>query len=405
MKKLKIIDLFSGCGGLTEGFEQTGKYDLLAAVEWDMKAALTLRHRLCEQWKKKNTNSVVVFDIQRTSELINGFANDPVYGTDPGLDSRINKNKIDVIIGGPPCQAYSVAGRVRDKDGMHNDYRNYLFESYLKVVNHYKPPAFIFENVPGIFSATPGGVPILSRIQKSFHNAGYFLVPDLKTKALVDASQFGVPQSRKRVIIFGVSMSHFKNAAEIAEKFYSSLSVKRISKAMSVEEAIFDLSRILPLKVKEKGRSHFIEKDDPSITDHVPRYHNERDIKIFKMLAQDIENGLFRFTNVNALKELYHKITGNDAAIHKYYVLRRDKPSNTIPAHLYKDGLRHIHPDSKQSRSITVREAARLQSFPDDFTFCGSMGDKYKMIGNAVPPVLAKSIAEALFDTIRGVDG
>ena len=98
------------------------------------------------------------------------------------------------------------------------------------------------------------------------------------------------------------------------------------------------------------------------------------------------------------MNKLYFEITGKNTNVHKYHVLRWDKPSTTITAHLYKDGLRHIHPDSKQARTITVREAARLQSFDDDFEFLGPMGDQFKMIGNAVPPVFAKSIANALLE-------
>jgi DNA (cytosine-5)-methyltransferase 1 len=114
------------------------------------------------------------------------------------------------------------------------------------------------------------------------------------------------------------------------------------------------------------------------------------------LLSEDLKSGQNKYQSIAALKQLYIDRTGKSSSVHKYHVLKPNEPSNTIPAHLYKDGLRHIHWDPKQSRSITVREAARLQGFDDDFEFLGSMGDQYKMIGNAVPPLFAKKLATAL---------
>ena len=118
------------------------------------------------------------------------------------------------------------------------------------------------------------------------------------------------------------------------------------------------------------------------------------------MLEEDIETGRNEYVKIDKLKELYTKVTGKVSNIHKYYVLRKNEPSNTIPAHLYKDGMRHIHPDSAQARSITVREAARLQTFPDDFEFLGANMAQYKMVGNAVPVDFARIVAEALYRLI-----
>ena len=124
---------------------------------------------------------------------------------------------------------------------------------------------------------------------------------------------------------------------------------------------------------------------------------------IFRMLAADIEEQQNQYTSIDARRRLYTEKTGKTSSIHKYNVLRWDTPSATIPAHLCKDGLRHIHPDSKQARSITVREAARLQSFPDDYEFIGPLTVQYKMIGNAVPPEFARRLAlavhQALFES------
>ncbi|HMZ60076.1 MAG TPA: DNA cytosine methyltransferase, partial [Leptospiraceae bacterium] len=140
---------------------------------------------------------------------------------------------------------------------------------------------------------------------------------------------------------------------------------------------------------------------DDRFLNHIPRFHSERDIDVFKLLTTDIKTKKFKYASSQALIDLYYEKTGKKTNVHKYHVLRWDKPSNTIPAHLYKDGLRHIHPDPEQARTITVREAARLQSFDDDFEFLGSMGDQFKMIGNAVPPKFAKAVGNAVSDFIN----
>ena len=187
------------------------------------------------------------------------------------------------------------------------------------------------------------------------------------------------------------------------DEFYMSiLPARKCDKKRTVEDAIGDLPALYPLlhetKICGKKSSHTFA--DVSIPNHIPRFHNKRDIGIFRKLAVDIENGELRFVSTDALKKLYEEETGHTSTVHKYYVLRRDEPSNLIPAHLYKDGLRHIHPDSDQARSITVREAARLQTFPDDYIFVGSQMDQYKMIGNAVPPAMSKIIAESVWELL-----
>ena len=398
MKKLNTIDLFSGCGGLTDGFKQSHKYNLLACVEWEDKPCKTLINRLSTKWNYKNAEELVIrFDMQRTDELINGWTDDPIYNSHKGLDKLVNNVEVDLVVGGPPCQAYSLAGRVQDKNGMKDDYRNFLFESYVKIVNQYKPKVFVFENVPGMLSAKPGDELIIDRITKAFNKIGYEITNDLKNKALLDSSDYAVPQIRKRVIIIGVNKELITSDSQKAlDDFYQNIlpSFKEKEKK-TVRDAFNNLTPIFPVKeVINKRISHSIDCD--KYTSHNPRFHSLRDQDIFAELAEDKLNGSIKYPDVKSLLKLYFDKTGKTSKFHKYNVLDYNKPSNTIPAHLYKDGLRHIHPDPKQARSITPREAARLQSFPDDFTFIGSMGDKYKMIGNAVPPLLAKKISEAV---------
>lgn len=396
--KFNVIDLFAGCGGLTDGFLQTDQFNTLAAVDWELPTVETLKKRLTTRYGYDiNTEKVLHFDIQRTEELINGYS-DSTYGSSKGLKYLVGNNQVDFIIGGPPCQAYSIAGRVRDDNGMHDDYRNYLFESYVKIVQHYQPAAFVFENVEGILSAKPGGISIVHRIKEAFNDAGYEITDNLRTDALFDTSFYNVPQKRKRVIIFGVKRD--QNSFSKVQDFYKTLKAKATVNPLNSKSAFENLPKIYPSVTS--NQSHSIKLNGvPLPKNHEPRMHSLRDIEIFELLANDIKTGANKYVSSKALIELYKEKTGKDSNFHKYHVIREDKPSNTIPAHLYKDGLRHIHPDPKQARSITVREAARLQSFDDDFEFLGSRGDQYKMIGNAVPPKFSKIIAETILEIFK----
>lgn len=400
--KINVIDLFAGCGGLTDGFLQTGKYNTLAAVDWELPTVQTLKKRLSTKWNYDlDRNNILHFDIQRTEELIYGF-DDSKFGKSEGLDKIVGDKNLDLIVGGPPCQAYSMAGRVRDENGMQDDYRNFLFESYVKMVSHFQPKAFVFENVEGILSAKPGGISIVKRVRKAFEEIGYEITENLRENALFDTSYYNVPQKRKRVIIFGVQNS--ENSTKQVRRFYSLMKEKASSEPMNSKVAFENLPKIYPSKSNQK-HSHSVKLNGVALPkNHEPRMHNERDIEIFKMLTEDILSGTEKYISSRALIQLYKEKTGKDSKFHKYHVIREDKPSNTIPAHLYKDGLRHIHPDPKQARTITVREAGRIQTFDDDFEFLGSRGDQYKMIGNAVPPKFSKVIAETVCEIFETDD-
>lgn len=404
MRKIKFIDLFSGAGGLLEGFMQSGLYEPKASVEWEKAPIDTLRYRLETKWGIKDAyESAIWFDMQRTEELFSGFDDDK-YGKSKGLDYYIGK-KIDVVIGGPPCQAYSQAGRTKDEHGMKYDYRNYLFEYYLKTVERYQPELFVFENVPGMLSAMPDGTPIVELIKKDVEKIGYEIVDDIRDHALIDISDYGVPQNRKRVILVGLKKngSSYEKCQEYLKYFYDFILPKyKFNRKITVEEAIGDLPKAYPLDkptiVKGIGKQSYTIPDvDPS-WGHVVRFQNDRDIKIFGILTEDIASGKNELQNADKLNEIYNNATGGNSKVHKYHVLRRDQPSTTITAHLHKDGLRFIHYDPEQKRTITVREAARLQSFPDDFKFLSTRGNQYKMIGNAVPPEFARRLSLAIND-------
>lgn len=409
-RKIKTIDLFAGCGGLTDGFKQSDHYETIAAVEWEKAPCKNLGIRLETKWNYKDAEKRVLrFDIQRTDELFQGWTDDEEYGSADGLDCLVNESDgIDMIIGGPPCQAYSIAGRVRDNNGMRDDYRNFLFESYLKVVDKYKPKIFVFENVPGMLSAKPGEVHITELVQKGFADIGYTLLPDLKN-AVIDFTNYGVPQNRKRVIIIGIKTEFFglETASDMLTDFYENLLPKyKVKTKTTVKEAIGDLPKLFPLQEESKHEGKRISHSlpNPFVPNHVARWQSKRDIGVFELLTNDIATGECEYTSIDSLKNLYTTITGRQSNVHKYYVLRWNSQSNLIPAHLYKDGLRHIHPDEKQCRTITVREAARLQTFSDDYIFYGSNMELYKMIGNAVPPLFAKCLANAVNDLIEKYD-
>jgi DNA (cytosine-5)-methyltransferase 1 len=409
MKKtdFTFIDLFAGCGGLSEGFLQSKRFKGLAHVEWELPMVETLRKRLNTHWNhsvEESMKAVVHFDIQKTDELLNGKWRDDTINKfgktndngiiENGLKGLIGKKSVDLIIGGPPCQAYSIAGRAQDNNSMKDDYRNYLFESFVKVVEAFKPSLFVFENVPGILSARPGDRAVTERIFNAFDKVGYSILEPGKLKnATFSASDFGVPQKRKRVIIIGTRKDSKINLAELynaVKKQCENFSEK------SVKDVIGHLPAIKPLNesLRHKGRnvSHVIESTVISVKLHEPRFHNSRDVAIFREWVSK---------NMNSLKsdekiKFYNDLIGKKSKHGKYRSLEWHKPSPTLVAHLYKDGLMFIHPDAEQARSITVREAALLQSFSEDYEFIGSQGTCFKMIGNAVPPSMAKGIAEGI---------
>ena len=400
MRKLNTIELFAGAGGLLDGFKKTQKYNLVAAVDWLKPQVRTLRNRLKSKYNMGSLADEIVlnFDIQRSDELFHGW-DDVEYEPSSGLDQLVGKKKIDIICGGPPCQAYSIAGRVRDKDGMKNDYRNFLFEAYIRVVKQYNPKIIVFENVEGILSAIPTGEKITDLIRSAFSQIGYEIIDDLRTYALLDLSDFGVPQVRRRVIIVGIRKDKPIDYQKILVRFYNEILEKyKVSKKLTVKDAIGDLPAIYPLKVPTKRIAY---DNSNNINGHNSRYHSLRDQEIFNLLALDIEQNTNKFDSSDKLIQLYQEKTGKKTNVHKYHVLRWDKPSNTIPAHLKKDGLRHIHPDPLQKRSITVREAARLQTFDDDYEFNESQVANYEMIGNAVPPLFAEKLALGIFELYK----
>ena len=393
-KKYTFIDLFSGCGGLSEGFYRMG-FTALAHVEINHWACETLRKRMAYYGYSNIEREVIEKDITSADIL-----------TD--IDNAVAGRSVDVIIGGPPCQAYSTAGRVRDAKGMASDPRNFLFESYVKILEHFRPKFFVFENVTGLLSARVNGKPIMPSIMSALGNS-YKLIND--PNILVhNTADYGVPQIRKRVIIMGVRKdittkeamdlyngvvkTHWNPETDLVER-------KGLKKFVSVKDAIGDLPSVEPGEDASTNsydypcNNAFLKRIGKAgiypLMDHIARKHNALDRERFAIMI----NNHWSFGQLR--KEMPQYEHEHARVFDNSYVVQWwDLPSKTILAHIHKDGFQFIHPDGNQARSFTLREAARIQSFPDDFEFAGSRGEKYKQIGNAVPPLFAEALAKSI---------
>ena len=392
-RKYTFIDLFAGCGGLSEGFYRQG-FKALAHVEIDHWACETLRTRMKFYGYKDYDKEVIEYDITSDDIL-------------ERIDNAVKGRTVDIIIGGPPCQAYSTAGRVRDGKRMASDPRNYLFESYVKILEYYSPKFFVFENVTGLLSAQVKNAPIFPKVLKALGNK-YKVIGN--PEVLVhNTADYGVPQLRKRVIIIGVRKDIDKSAEELYESVIKthwnpetpSNEKKGKKRFVDVRQAIGDFPFVEPghdastedfnypcdnefLKRIGKPGKH-------PLMDHIARNHNDLDRERFQVMIHN-------HWSFGQLRREMPQYEHEHARVfdNSYVVQWWDLPSKTILAHIHKDGFQFIHPDEEQRRTFTVREAARIQSFPDDFEFKGSRGEKYKQIGNAVPPLFAEALAKSI---------
>jgi len=395
-KKYLFIDLFAGCGGFSEGFYNEG-FESLAHVDIDNPCCETIKERMSyyKYSEKSIQESVICGDLTDKS----------VHGK---IEKIIKKKQVDVLVGGPPCQAFSSVGRAQDPNSMRNDSRNYLFKSYMEILEKYMPKIFVFENVSGLLSAKPNGNFIFPEIIADMSR--YYDVCDEKEIVLLNSVHYGVPQVRKRVVLIGVrkdlkisikdiyksiEKTHYSPEMELKEE------ARTLKKYLTVKDAIFDLPKLQPgdgmeeVSHKIKNKNSYLElirpNDSTKLFNHVARNHNELDKERYRLLSK---NNWQLKELAEVRPDLIHhdpKHFGN-----RYTVQTASKPGKTVVAHLYKDGNLFIHPDHKQGRTFTVREAARIQSFPDDFKFVGSRTNQFKQVGNAVPPLMAKQIAKAI---------
>lgn len=409
MSKLKFIDLFAGAGGLSEGFVRAG-FTSVAHVEMNKDACDTLRTRTAFHWLKEEGRISEYYDylhgtITRKElwskipdHLIKSVINTEISERSlpaifEQIDEELGNDTVDLVIGGPPCQAYSVAGRVR-KD-MTDDPRNHLYKHYVEFLKKYQPKMFVFENVPGILSANNGHY--LQLIFDAVREAGYEL-----DKKILNAQDFGVLQDRKRVIIIG-----WKNNLEIEyPKFY------KVKQRFEVAKHLFsDLPKIKSGQ-GEWGVSPYIQDTNDYLkasgirngieftTQHISRFNNENDLEIYRIAVDKWVNEGKRL-NYAELPPRLIKHNNTKTFTNRFHVVNHKGVSHTVVAHICADGHYYIHPDITQNRSITVREAARIQSFPDDYFFESSRTAAFKQIGNAVPVLMAQGIATTIKEMMR----
>jgi len=413
----KYIDLFAGAGGLSEGFIRAD-FEPVAHVELEKAACFTLKTRAAYHYLKDNGQydiyvSYLKGEISRKelydkvpSELLNAVINLPI-GSDYNptihkvIEKQLKGEQVDLIIGGPPCQAYSLVGRARSKDGMKGDHRNYLYVHYAKFLERYQPKLFVFENVLGLLSA--GGGKYLANMRKLFEKKGY----DINVFK-VEANDFGVLQNRKRIIIIGWQRGLDYKIPDLEKiKRNAGYNVNAVLDDLPQMQAGGGTERHLTYSActNDYLTSSAIRNGIDILTQHRARPHTAQDREIYRIAVQKWNNYKERL-NYNDLPERLKTHQNRNSFIDRFKVVAADEPfSQTVVAHISKDGHYYIHPDIEQNRSLTIREAARLQSFPDDYFFEGIKEGviktpAFKQIGNAVPPLMAYEIAKIVRDIL-----
>ncbi|NSE34251.1 DNA cytosine methyltransferase [Faecalicatena fissicatena] len=400
------IDIFAGAGGLSEGFQRNG-YIPVAHVEMKKEACLTLKTRECFYYLKKHgriedyknylrreiTRDELYAMVPET--VLNSVINETMSEEGmPALFDRIDQlmevqgiENIDVLVGGPPCQAYSLVGRARSKTNMVGDPRNYLYMLYCEVLEKYRPKIFVFENVPGLLTANGGSY--FDDMRERFRKAGYFL-----EYRILNSKEYGVLQNRRRVIVIGWREGTDFTYPELDKKEQKYLVDDLFSDLPYIEPG--ESRNVYKCKSTEYLRESGIRTEDDILTLHQARPNLERDRKIYRQVIEAWNNGQKRLKYTELPEEL---CTHNNrtAFLDRFKVVAKDMPyAQTMVAHISKDGHYFIHPDIKQARSISVREAARIQSFPDNYFFEGGRTASFLQIGNAVPPLMASAIAKKL---------
>lgn len=413
MSSFNYIDLFAGAGGLSEGFIRAG-FEPIAHVEIDEAACYTLKTRVAYHYLKsvrKYETYVSYLKAEITREelyslvpnsLLDTVINLPI-GSDYNLsihkaiEKQLAKKDVDLIIGGPPCQAYSLVGRARSANGMAGDPRNYLYVQYAKYLEKYKPKMFVFENVLGLKSAKDGLY--LRNMEKLFLKKGYSM--KLFT---IEANNFGVLQNRKRIILIGWKENFSSTIPDLeAIRKNTGSKVKSLFSDLPKIQAGEGTDKFLNYRTTSNDylNKSFIRNGIDILTQHIARPHTKQDKEIYRIAVEKWNSKKERL-NYNDLPERLKTHQNRSSFFDRFKVVAADKlHSQTVVAHIAKDGHYYIHPDIEQNRSITVREAARLQSFPDDYYFEGvkegaNRTAAFKQIGNAVPPLMAYELAKLI---------
>lgn len=367
-----MIDLFCGCGGLSLGLEQAG-FSLVFASDIDPVCASTFLYN-----RDLPKERMFVGDI---TDLNNKYEN--YYSM---------FNDIDLVCGGPPCQGFSIANRQRLID----DPRNNLYKEYLTFLSRVNPKFFIMENVKGMLNKMDEIIDDINHVLDNKFDVSY---------EVLNARIFGVPQNRERLIIIGNQVG--VDSKKVIENIVTNS--KNIP-TFTLFDAIGDLPQLKPNRIKNNNKEENIDvgyfkieyayhktkfysyinenREIKFLYNHKNRYNNDRDIEIFRRLPQGA-NSLHP-----SIEDIMPYKTRNGIFKDKYFKLRYDDVCKTITSHMKFDCNMYIHPT--QPRGLSPREAARIQTFPDDFVFYGPQNSWYKQIGNAVPVKLAKAIGEEI---------
>ncbi|KAA3644375.1 MAG: DNA cytosine methyltransferase [Bacteroidetes bacterium] len=511
-KRIPIIDLFAGPGGLGEGFmslkDKNGKsiFDIKLSIEKEENAHKTLTLRsFYRQFKKDNKTVPKAYyralkqpDIAEREKQIEKLLNDYPEGkkaksearlielgsknwppeiVDALIKERLKGEKNWVLIGGPPCQAYSSAGRVRVGGINKKDHRVYLYREYLRIIENHEPAIFVMENVKGLLSAKVDDEKVFDWMKKDLtvenkYTIHSFVKPVNKDiDYLIKSEKFGIPQKRHRVILFGIrkGLKHigeylnekeevqlqdvisdlpplrsklnrkfiknhktdlysngrpkkvYENLEDSSEgwkklmnqnlkiiKSWGSLELNGLTKGF--DKINLDLgseftSKLSSFKGNNKLKKWYLDKELNGVTNHDARGHLTQDLMRYLFSAIFVENNNefprikdFAKQNKTLLPEHANVLSGK--FVDRFKVQMRNKPASTVTCHISKDGHTFIHYDPTQCRTLTVREAARIQTFPDNYLFRGSRTAQYHQVGNAVPPFLALQIAEIVYKTV-----
>ena len=369
---LKMIDLFCGAGGLSLGFTQEGFVTALANDIQDC-CVDTYAHNHPETPR----NKIILGDVKDVAD---------------NIENLVDMQTIDVIVGGPPCQGFSMANRQRLID----DPRNHLYKNYVEIVRKVQPKFFVMENVKGMLS-------VADQVKEDFRNIGY-----LVECHILNAKDYGVPQNRERLIYIGNKLN-IDNEMIFNRIFELSKTIPN----HVLRDALFGLRPLEASRIKnstENGNQisgFIIERNDINQTNeyidyinqrrsinfvcnHKARYNNDRDIEIYRRMNQGDKSDDPKIADIMPYK------SRSDIFKDKYYKLVENNVCKTITAHMKFDCNMYIHPT--QARGLTPREAARVQSYPDDYFFRGAYTKTYMQIGNSVPPLLGRAIASIVKD-------
>lgn len=452
MEKFYGIDLFAGCGGLSEGFRQAG-FDIIAQVEMDKWACETLETRALYYKLRERKKLYWYFKYLRDE-----ITKDEIYERFPDFKKEVDlevikaefgkddpkqilnrieavrryygASKFHVVIGGPPCQPYSVAGTTRRKfEKTGENEKHLLYKHYLEILKELQPDIFVYENVPGIITTTAKGQEIFRRVHDDFQSLkpSYNITPPLDelsetpTSYILNSANFGVPQNRKRIILIGYQTDLLQRNGMIEEIFkmiQKEASNKRRGK-LTVDDAIGDLPHLKPGEGSDswfgpynglsdlKSYQITMRRGSPGILNHKARTHMESDLERYRFFIEHLD-GNKAATLRDLIKERPDLTPAHnhlDKFLDRFKVQQWCRPASTITAHICKDGHYYIHPDISQCRSFTVREAARCQSFSDNFKFEGPRTEQFKQVGNAVPPLLARTIAQHILRELKRIYG